>query len=493
MLRSNTFNPEREPLRRNTTFALNENHTRGPVPFLNPTRALYEQHYNAAGSPVTQEETLATNTAEDADTAPEKPKPVLTYQWTSRDNRKGRHRLIVPRASETQGPESSLAINAPKPTNSLQSIAHNLWLMLVYYPVWDISYDVAYIFTWGSIVWVINGFFAFLPLVQPSTAFSGEALYGGGITAFIGATIFEIGSVLLLLEAVNAGREGCFGWAIENAWYGNDDSSSSTRIENRAQQNQEESNGPQENGEAIAAPSEKTKTTGTSRNTTISIRPDKTHCIHHHPNKRNLVGKAPASNIATHDFADPRSSSSSNNNAVIASTDTALNPSTSRSWTWWPTASDLRTHYLHELGFLASFIQFLAATIFWIAGFTALPGIYDTLAPDALAGAYWTPQVIGGVGFVTSGFLFMLETQPNWYTPAPRTLGWHIGLWNLVGGVGFTLCPAFGYSTKSWAEYQASLSTFWGSWAFLVGSAVQWYESLQKYPVEVDKEASKRR
>ena len=36
------------------------------------------------------------------------------------------------------------------------------------------------------------------------------------------------------------------------------------------------------------------------------------------------------------------------------------------------------------------------------------------------------------------------------------------------------------------AQYEASLATFWGSWAFLIGSAIQWYESLDKYPVEVE-------
>lgn len=58
-------------------------------------------------------------------------------------------------------------------------------------------------------------------------------------------------------------------------------------------------------------------------------------------------------------------------------------------------------------------------------------------------------------------------------------------MWNLIGGVGFTLCPAFGYDESSWAQYQACISTFWGSWAFLIGSVIQWYESLEKFPVEV--------
>ncbi len=33
----------------------------------------------------------------------------------------------------------------------------------------------------------------------------------------------------------------------------------------------------------------------------------------------------------------------------------------------------------------------------------------------------------------------MLETQPKWYLPAPKALGWHIGLWNLLGAIGFTV------------------------------------------------------
>jgi hypothetical protein len=59
----------------------------------------------------------------------------------------------------------------------------------------------------------------------------------------------------------------------------------------------------------------------------------------------------------------------------------------------------------------------------------------------------------------------------NRYKPALKTLGWHIGLWNLVGGIGFTLCPAVGFGSESSAalEYASALSTFVGSWAFLVG------------------------
>ena len=122
----------------------------------------------------------------------------------------------------------------------------------------------------------------------------------------------------------------------------------------------------------------------------------------------------------------------------------------------------------------------------------------------------------------------MLETQSRWYKPAWEVLGWHIGLWNvrmlfrvnllcnsatesgaesslhpkdlsydstlpgignantpqLIGALGFTLCGVLGLLyDNSGAQYEASLATFWGSWAFLIGSLIQWYESLDKNPV----------
>lgn len=302
---------------------------------------------------------------------------------------------------------------------------HTLWRMLTYFPIWDISFDVAFIFTIGSVIWVINAFFVWLPLVKPSTEFKNEILYGGGITAFIGATVFEIGSFLLMAEAINENRPGCFGWAVERAL----------------------SHGGENGG-------------------IRKLEPSKERCIHHHFNKSNLVGKGSKhSQITTKDNTEGNG----------------------RSWSWWPSSEDLRAHYLHSLGFLASFSQLVGASIFWISGLTALPGIYDRMSRPITIIFYWTPQVLGGTGFIISGTLFMLETQSKWWKPAPRTLGWWIGAWNLMGGIGFTVCPAFGYSSRSWAQYQASLSTFWGSWAFLIGSAVQWYESLQKFPVEVER------
>lgn len=357
---------------------------------------------------------------------------AVTYKWSSRNNRKGRHAISVDAQAVAEH-----RLELPPNATGFPKIVAGLGRMLSYYPVWDVSYLVAIIFTWGSVVWCLNAFFVFLPLLRPASTFHDEQLSAGGITAFVGATIFEVGSLLLMAEAINEERSGCFGWAVEML------------------------------------------ITDREKGAAANVVPDNAGCKHHHSNKHNFLGKgvARASTSKTAADASP---------AGTAQQDPSTRPD-GKSWIWFPTWHDLRTHYLHELGFLACLAQLLGATIFWISGFTALPGIYNAMSPGLIDGIYWTPQVVGGCGFVVSGTLFMLETQRKWYLPAPGVLGWHIGLWNLIGGVGFTLSPCFGYSPQSWAQYQAACSTFWGSWAFLVGSVIQWYESLDKHPAKVEK------
>ncbi|KFY19538.1 hypothetical protein V493_07916, partial [Pseudogymnoascus sp. VKM F-4281 (FW-2241)] len=389
-----------------------EEWSRIPVSFLNPT---------AKRRPIAQPSTRPVAPSPDDGRPPVQPPRSTTeadgsqrvqdahHLWRSRDNRKGRHAIAVSPAAEGQ-------FIAPPSTNTRRPILHNLWRMLTYYPIWDVSYLVAQWFTWGSVVWVINSFFVWLPSVRPSSTFPGEATNAGGITAFIGATIFEIGSVFLMIEAVNENRTQCFGWAFEETL---------------------------------------------ERNGLLRLRPSNENCTHHHPNKKNLVGnrKVPIGEDVT---SDKPSAPKKFPEADVLDT-----------WVWFPSAHELRAHYIREIGFLACLAQYIAATIFWISGFTALPSIQSSLSQGAIDGAYWAPQVIGGTGFIISSLLFMLETQSAWWRPAPRTLGWWVGAWNLVGSVGFTMSGAFGYWRGSKGEYQAGLATFWGSWAFLIGSVVQ--------------------
>lgn len=436
MPRSDHFATEREPLAKLQSLQLQ--HARGPVGFLNPTQARYDYSHNDKGG--SEDDAIG----EEPSGRSSKHKQYgsgIGYHWTSRNNRKGRHQLVVTPVSDNAPAKFEVPESSTSPRHILKVIGR----MFIYYPVWDVSWLVAFIFTWGSIVWVINAFFVFLPLVRPSTEFDNEIVTGGGVTAFIGATIFEVGSLFLMLEAVNENRAGDFGWAVRAAYEGHS--------------HEERTSNGNGHGTSASADAEKAGL--------LQVTPG--GCSHHHPNRKNLVGK-PNSHLAR-----------------TAAGVREVDPKGDTGWVWFPSWYDLKTHYFHELGFIACLAQLFGASIFWISGFTALPDILNKLSPGLEDGIYWTPQILGGSGFIVSGILFMLETQPKWYLPAPKVLGWWIGGWNLIGGVGFTLCPAFGYDTSSWAQYQASLSTFWGSFAFLIGSVVQLYESLEKNPVEVEK------
>lgn len=147
---------------------------------------------------------------------------------------------------------------------------------------------------------------------------------GGGLTAFLGATVFEIGSILLMLEAVNENRSECFGWALEEAV---------------------------EDGMAV-------------------LRPNHQECRHSHRDKMSFV-----------------------KGSMLVETDATKDNAHLRHWSWWPSWYELKTHYFHDVGFLACFSQTIGATIFWIAGFTGLPPIYNSLSTPAMNGIYWLPQV----------------------------------------------------------------------------------------------------
>lgn len=422
MPRNTQFHPDWKPLQNHPTLELRQSHVSGPFSFLNPTRARYAPT-PGPHDPTSQTERVNKNQQPSGPANPE----VIEHLWRSRDNRKGRHAL---RVDYQAAAGHDLVDRTPPPTSTLRAAGKGMMRMVTCAPYWDVSYLVAVTFTLGSVIWIINAFFVWQPLVDPQTEFSGEEVVGGGVSAFIGATVFEIGSVLLLLEAINANQTGCFGWALET---------------------------------------ELTKVSTEGGTTQVEVKPNKDDCQHHHANKRNLVGAGKQTLHHSHSAGEGYS--------------TAL--SGGKSFHWVPSLSELRSHYLHELGFLASLIQFLAATIFWIAGLTGLPGIIDHMSQGLTDGIYWVPQMVGGAGFIISGLLFTIETQKRWYLPAFHVLGWHIGAWNFIGGIGFTLCGALGPATSaSGVQYQATLATFWGSWAFMIGSTLQWYESLEKYPVE---------
>jgi len=263
-----------------------------------------------------------------------------------------------------------------------------------------LAWWVAFGFTFGSVVWCINGFYSFLPFVHESLVPNKNAI---GWTAWLGATIFFLAAWPEVWEALLRKETS-------------DSSPGSTHDKSSAQG----SSTILSNGDA-----------------------DKEKGFKNGDGSEQYVKEARSRNPG---------------NRFLG----------------------LNLSRFKELSFIGSFVQAWAATIFWISGFTGLPQVQASISDNTplLNGVFWTPQVIGGSGFIISAGISMLCTQHRWWKPNVTNIGWQVGFWNLVGGAGFTLCAVFGYSTRHWRDYQSTLSTFWGSWGFLIGSAIQWWQSV---------------
>ncbi|WWC57546.1 uncharacterized protein I303_100078 [Kwoniella dejecticola CBS 10117] len=283
----------------------------------------------------------------------------------------------------------------------------------------DITFWLAVAFTLGSTVWVVNGFLVFLPILRPSLDTKAYT-NSASATAFLGGSIFEVGAYLGILEVVDRGREIHL------------DSSFGKILHHRRKQHPQSTINP-------------TKLNSQQSNVSDSL-----------PSSRDT------------------------------SQDELPNPSkqrkTEKKFLWWGKPM------WHDMGYLAAIIQFFAATIFWVSTLTGLPGVIPGYSDGGGSQAiidifFWTPQVIGGTGFIISSLILMIEVQKKWYLPNLAEIGWWVGVWNLIGAIGFTLCGALGYpASSSKAEYQSGLSTFWGGWAFLFGSVCQVYEAIWREP-----------
>jgi hypothetical protein len=171
--RSSAFHPSRQPLKDLACFRHSASGTTGPFGALNPTQhriihtgagpAADEDDKSVGKDEKDDRDTDDANSSEQRDAKPLEPKPpkrsdttpadFVAFRWTSRNNRKGRHLLEFTAAADP----ANARYEVPEPSTAPRQIALGIARMFTIYPVWDISWLVAYVFTWGSIVWVING------------------------------------------------------------------------------------------------------------------------------------------------------------------------------------------------------------------------------------------------------------------------------------------------------------------------------------------------
>jgi hypothetical protein len=134
----------------------------------------------------------------------------------------------------------------------------------------------------------------------------------------------------------------------------------------------------------------------------------------------------------------------------------------------------------HRIDWWSSGIQLVGTVLFNLDTFHALQEGLDANEYDRLV---WTPDALGSVCFLVSGYLAYAEVSGGYLRPHRRTLAWWIGAINLLG------CVAFGISAVAayWVPAEGSVLdlvaanafTAFGGLCFLVGAVLLLPESAR--------------
>ncbi|KAJ0104020.1 hypothetical protein J7T55_009684 [Diaporthe amygdali] len=149
----------------------------------------------------------------------------------------------------------------------------------------------------------------------------------------------------------------------------------------------------------------------------------------------------------------------------------------SPSWVWLPSRSTLKDA-LKTTPFQSGAMQLFAGSVLTTSVVFGFPGV---LAPDDLFGLsafVFTPLLIGGGIFTISNIMLLLFVQERWYKPRFGTAAWQASLWNVIAS---TLFAITGVLFLSGDTLEGSVASFIGSWAFLIGSVIQWYDMMAFY------------
>jgi hypothetical protein len=308
-----------------------------------------------------------------------------------------------------------------------------LWRMVTIFPIRDTSWMVGFSFTIGSAIFVANGFFLVLPLVAPSTDFIGQTPYATSASSVLGGVIFLIGGWAGILEGLNLKR----GAEVTMTEAMTVEVIDMTEVHQKLQDTRKQPRiQTRSENEANSSTEHLTAPTATS-----------------------------ISNVAT--------------NEITTSQPALVGSST---FIWWPSWNQFSSTYRYDLLFLAGLIQEIGAAVFGIATITSIPGVIDSTNTLLVSISNLFPAAFGGFLFLVAAILQITDAQEKRWKPLIGNLNWHIGVCNAIGSLGFLLAGALPLVGSEEATFQGILAGFWGSWAFLIGSVLQWYCAMGNYP-----------
>lgn len=313
-------------------------------------------------------------------------------------------------------PRRQTIINLEEPGQPLgkriRFVGYGIYTMFFSFPYWDMAFWSGWSYSWGSILFVIDGAWAWTPQQWPSSEFSGEAKYGVGLLFFFGAILYQLGATMAYFEAIN---DGSFAGPAMKRHLESHDEDKKRLLDDKLHIFF---------GHMIPHHHHHDKDNKEDLERQRTVDPEagwKTWDREEQPESIWPEGKAPA----------PRRGGVDVGQGEPEGFHEYL------TWRWWPTWNALRTYHIREVGYVACAIQLFGATLYGICGVISLPGILSSLSEGQEIGGYWVPQVVASVCFLTAGIMFTLITQEKWNRPLPGRIAWWIGVWATIGSVGF--------------------------------------------------------
>ncbi|KAK3048557.1 hypothetical protein LTR09_010051 [Extremus antarcticus] len=300
---------------------------------------------------------------------------------------------------------------------------------------------VAIVFTLGCSVLVCNAILSILPLISDVRLPDG-CIYLQGVLSVLSCTLFLVGSAFAFLEA----------WKLDDT----------------------------------AEPGFGSKMQGVSQNQTTITESEKTpveklvdipspvpeaHCTHYSSSHADLFKHANSLSAAL----EVEKAAALYDRPLDKTQRYANNPRLSR------------TRYL-ELGIFASTI-FLCSSALYCA--TSIVSLVTIIQSETILRCIRYPQLLAASGFAIASLLLIIKAQRDshdrWWRLQIWSPGVQVNILNLIGSTGFVFCAYFGLLEHAfWAQQQFGYSYLWGSWAFLLGSIISWYKSLQGQDYSVD-------
>lgn len=132
-----------------------------------------------------------------------------------------------------------------------------------------------------------------------------------------------------------------------------------------------------------------------------------------------------------------------------------------------------------DAGWHSCALQFVGTVMFNFNTFDALLSNLDHVAELLLI---WTPNVVGSILFLLSGYIAFIETCHSHWAFKPKHISWWVTFINLLGCIAFMISACFAFVPEhapSFDAVETSVAfTLIGAICFWLGSFLMWPESI---------------